>query len=915
MILLFLLLTSYVQAGKDANITLAYVSNYCSIKGLAYYGSQVLNFPTVYDTSIVTPYALSSYIYFPDIVMTMAVDYLNNNSSILSGVHVNIKRFSDCGEWYPGVEDEYTGASGGYATSIMVSEIIERNPDVIGIIGNQFSTAARPVAEAFSVYQIPYCSMASTSPRLSNKNNFPYFFRIMPSAGLGEHIRQMLRSWSVKRITIIIQQDDDMGSQYALDIATTFRKYGISVHAIGLNTNFNLEDAISASVELKRESARYFVLSGQQPFVSSAYYLFAKQQLVGPQFVWISYTFPLPYGDPLEIFGPDYFSLLEGFILVGPMEPNTSTPLFQKVFNNVNAMSGVDLSLSDFVSVYTLNPAYDCVMQMLLGFDKLLKSDSKITIASLASRSLQKLMNYTLFTNLGYYGLAAAPVVLNSNGDLKVPTQMYYFTGNSSNTILFGRTDLLASYFWYYPNMRPKFFGGSSNPPVDGPPVVVKSELVADMNSSEGVLILFFAVSGILGCVAAAGFTYWYRKERVIKQSTVYFLYPVISGCALWSSSLLCLFDRPTILKCQTRIWLQVLGFSTVMTLLFVKVRQSAAYLKIDTKNRIGRLLRPQMAVFIGIVCLTELILLGLWSGMNVHTIKQLSFPTHNIYICFDPDYRNSTVIALFAFNTGLLCITASVIFMTEDQEFFVGEAKYPAVIVVSYAFAAIIVLPLLATADSDLSSSVTYATALWMLVWITLVSIFLPKVILVVLDALGNDFGIGSLLKEVTAGLLTGSSMSVTDEGQSSSVAETSSRLRRGLSNARQQKIKRDNSVKRQGTRKKTVKALPMGILCCRFRKPFDPHYSSWKHSDITINSYFERYWILVAAPNTSASFGVNTETFYDVLENEKSATLWIWNRRKSLWMSLRGMMGFLPALKMANNFNLQIEFSDRSS
>ncbi|KAJ3058117.1 hypothetical protein HDU98_005796, partial [Podochytrium sp. JEL0797] len=197
------------MALPTTNITLAFLSNYCSIQSTAMSGSQLLNFSQTYNPALIHPYQLSSYIFFPDLAMQMAVDAINANPSILPGINVNVKRFSDCGAFYPGVENDYAGYSGGYATARSVSDVLT-NQDVIGVIGNEFSSTARISAAALSVYNIPYCSMASNSPRLSDKNKFPFFWRILPSAGLGNHIHQMLRLWNIRRVAIISQIDDDM---------------------------------------------------------------------------------------------------------------------------------------------------------------------------------------------------------------------------------------------------------------------------------------------------------------------------------------------------------------------------------------------------------------------------------------------------------------------------------------------------------------------------------------------------------------------------------------------------------------------------------------------------------------------------------------------------------------------------------
>ncbi|ORY51279.1 hypothetical protein BCR33DRAFT_451511 [Rhizoclosmatium globosum] len=144
-LLLFLLaLSDYSSAAKPDNITLAFVSNYCSLQNVAYSSSQLINFTSYeYDQDLITPYQLSAYIFYPDVIMQMAVDAINANPNILPQTYVNVKRFSDCGTWYPTVEADYSGYSGGYGSAMTAQDVAEQNLDVVGVIGNEYSTTAR----------------------------------------------------------------------------------------------------------------------------------------------------------------------------------------------------------------------------------------------------------------------------------------------------------------------------------------------------------------------------------------------------------------------------------------------------------------------------------------------------------------------------------------------------------------------------------------------------------------------------------------------------------------------------------------------------------------------------------------------------------------------------------------------------
>ncbi|KAI9351499.1 hypothetical protein BDR26DRAFT_431496 [Obelidium mucronatum] len=173
------------------NITLGIVSNYCSIQNLSYIGSLVLDYNTTF-TNTIDAYGLSGYVYFNDIAFLAAVNAINSRSDM--SLWVNIKRFSDCGnKWYPAVE-QFSGNSGGWASSIMVQDIWDKHKDVVAVVADEYSTTARGPSQALSYYQIPYCSSASSAPGFSDKNKNPYFWRPLPGVEKKELARMCINS-------------------------------------------------------------------------------------------------------------------------------------------------------------------------------------------------------------------------------------------------------------------------------------------------------------------------------------------------------------------------------------------------------------------------------------------------------------------------------------------------------------------------------------------------------------------------------------------------------------------------------------------------------------------------------------------------------------------------------------------------
>ncbi|KAJ3229723.1 Taste receptor type 1 member 3 [Chytriomyces hyalinus] len=212
------LFVKYVEAKagtvSPTNITLGLISWYCFAPQLTLNGSYVVEgslSPGLYNNEEISNGGYAVWEYFMDLSVTLAVEQVNADPTVLPGIHVNIKRFSDCGPYYPSVADVWGGRTGGYASTVMATDIIENHPDVVGAVAMQSSSTARYSAEVLSSAQIPMCSGSVGSPRLSNKPNYPYFYRTIDGAGIGEHFYQFLKLWNVKRVAFIYQKNTDLG--------------------------------------------------------------------------------------------------------------------------------------------------------------------------------------------------------------------------------------------------------------------------------------------------------------------------------------------------------------------------------------------------------------------------------------------------------------------------------------------------------------------------------------------------------------------------------------------------------------------------------------------------------------------------------------------------------------------------------
>ncbi|TPX52383.1 hypothetical protein CcCBS67573_g09881 [Chytriomyces confervae] len=650
------------MAGLPINITLALVGNYCDFDYIQVNGSLVTNFQVSAEQSAIVSELYSSWTYFSDVAIQAAVGIVNDDPSILPGIHVNLKRFTDCGGWYPSVLDTYSGASGGFAAAVMANEIVEEHPDVIGVIGNQFSTTTIGPAEVLSLAQIPYCSGSAGTPQLSSRANFPYFWRTMTSLGAGEHMATLLKAWNVARVAIVYQTDDNFGSESAKDIRGSMMQNHIKVlENIGIKKSGLDNMTIDyLTTLLHRVDARYVILSGQEDFQSTVYETLAEHGLVGPKYVWMSLL-------PIELKNS---TLQQGFVLIQQPNPDSSTALYREFLRRYTDISQSNLTMSEFDLGANVAPLFDCAIMMLHGFEKLLKSmPGRDGARQLADRKLQSQMGFEFFKGLGFDGLTQQPVDINSYGDFAAPFEVLFYNGSDPQAA--GRMSIDGKSFSLYPSGQLLFFGGSSTPPSDGaPPPITHYTVTSEVRAY--LFSLFFA--GVIICAASAAFISSFRKNFEIKSMEVDYALVIHMGAITGYACIAIELLPDSITRCHLRTWFFVLYLAMTTSPLLVKnlyvwrIFTAMEVLEIRKLSRKYHLLNITVIV-------SDILLLAMWSFTTPFQIQIVYLsPTRTMDTCIIPGQSsilklNSPSVVLAVFNIILVLAFIPVLYITRHVQ------------------------------------------------------------------------------------------------------------------------------------------------------------------------------------------------------------------------------------------------------
>ncbi|KAJ3078965.1 Gamma-aminobutyric acid type B receptor subunit 2, partial [Rhizoclosmatium hyalinum] len=385
------------------------------------------------------------------------------------------------------------------------------------------------------------CGDLQASPALSNKNEFPYYFRIYSGLGIHKHIYLLLKAWGVRRVAILVG-NDQFNRQTAADMIQLLGVNGIKILQVVHVGPLFQKSTLNA---LKIVDARYILTFVATASLSNMY--FHCKDLIGPKYVWIGVDNPSS-SNPTDL----EQQLLQGFILVTPKNVGNRTLL------NDRFAPGSELDFSAPVG------AFDCINTLLYGIASLLQSDASFTPKKLATRKLQKYLKPALFSNTNYHGAYQDPIILDPiTGDLIIPYSFLDFV----NSEAIGFTDSNATQI-YFTNYRFKFHGGSTIPPPDGPPIL---SAAIEIDSYEGFLLILLIVSGLALSVTCATLLAVFRLNKIFVKSAPIFSGLIVVGSFLAYASIGLLLGKPTAIICHLRLWFQAIGFSVAITAFLVK--------------------------------------------------------------------------------------------------------------------------------------------------------------------------------------------------------------------------------------------------------------------------------------------------------------------------------------------------------
>ncbi|KAJ3291918.1 hypothetical protein HDU79_001900 [Rhizoclosmatium sp. JEL0117] len=714
-------------------------------------GSWAYDYVTTVGPRTFNPNTQQTNIYVQDAAMAAAVDVINNSPDILPYTTVKIKRFSDCGPY------AFTGYAPGYAMSVMATEIGEKHTDVIGVTGVESSITAKGTAEVFGNYQIPYCGAMSASPVLSDKEKYPYFFRVVASSGLGNHVSTLLKAWNVTRMAIVVQTDDLASSAFGTDVRKAMERQKIDViDVINIKAPLTKDTVKFVAQSILRGDARYIYIAAANDLLSKLYFSLAVEGLVNSKHVYMGLQGPSQFGTGLNLLRPEVTAialnvtkmamLSSGFIAFTPAVASGIQDSYwkQALYNSFVSITKLDKTLQKYFFAnpsallrnFATSSRIDCTMMLLLGMDKFLKQNPQFTPQQLAKRELLPYLNYTRFLNLNYKGLVSAPgpVTLNEQGDLAVPYYILCYAWNNQKVTYItdivnyvGITTPTGDDLSFFNNTPAIFYGGSKILPPDGPPVIQYSLLTNNLYSSAGQGMLTMGIIGLAISVFFAIIFIKFRATKQLKMTSVPECLVTIFGSGLCYVSLFFYLQDVSQSNCINRIWLVLVGY--VFMIVPVIMKNIRLYIILKSKTRVDAAqLTMIVRIFIAFGILIQIALLSYWHASTNNTPSKIYSDLIYFYACSSSNASNSSSIQLLAGYTAIIhVLLLALAFLMKDVDATFNESPALTSIfaIVGILVAVVEIIPSNATPNLDLIQCI----CIFLATTITLFLLFAQKV------------------------------------------------------------------------------------------------------------------------------------------------------------------------------------------
>ncbi|KAI8893893.1 periplasmic binding protein-like I [Globomyces pollinis-pini] len=605
---------------------------------------------------------------------------------------------------------------------------------VVAVIGSGYSTLTILTSLVLQNYNIPQCCGASTNPSLSDKKQYPNFFRVIPTdASQAKAIIGCVIASGWKKIAIVYT-NEDYGSGLANYLTNYARQNSIEILAkVNIELGITAVGATPALQTVQESEARIIIYCGYFLEYLTVVEVAKTLGIYGKDYVWLA-------SEDVYSLHPDDAKAVSGTLVFYPREAaGPASKSFanywlehrlQSQFIN-KTYSAIDAS-QPYVYYFA-----SCVDLLVHGFDVLLKSNNSYTIDDLVAGRLNNLMSRGDFFNFPEVTTPSGNVKLEENGDRKGDFNMYNFVVDGSKVLVGGWIDekkvLVAGESILYP-------GGSFIQPKDG----IDPEDVAEYANPSSMLAIIsylFTIIVIATTFLSLVGMIKYRDKKIVRVSGLT-ISLIMHVCIIFGSmQFLIMVDKPLEWKCKLDSFVIPISFSLYYGLLFAKNYQIYRIFYHPTTSK--HITKTTMVLLIAVLfTIPSLVISTVWITIDapLPTIAKLSQSQFYRTCKSDIGFGAKSINALLVVNSLVLLANLLMAVLTRNVVSTHNETKMIGLSV--YNTSVISLFTIVTVNSGSLSFSAKYlikAIAIFYVLMFNLASRFLYKLRQIILNSENN--------------------------------------------------------------------------------------------------------------------------------------------------------------------------------
>ncbi|KAI7887263.1 periplasmic binding protein-like I [Mucor mucedo] len=610
------------------------------------------------------------------------------------------------------------------------------------VIGDMVSEMTEASASLTGLWQIPQCSCASASLTLSDKKQYPYFFRTAGSAVLfGESLVDWVNNMKWDMFALVYT-NDLIGQQVLQAMSSRASEYGITtmtrIPLYSLNEN-RIEKSLST---LEESGCRVVVLADSRTIDQVLILKKAMQMgLMKKGWVWVVMNDISPV--LLEkIQSPEELAMYDGLMFISGLWDLKGLP----EYDNLNRLWKTQQVPDDFTTKedwstlglsYNAPSAYACTELLALGLSHALDNypgGRPAGISDLRNSAFNS-SNMTPYSyNLNYTG-PSGYMEFSEEGDL----QSGYFE------LLYMRKGLSVPYatikvkkFEFYPNTSILYLGPSTEKPTA---MMARYALNPSVHNAAGITALVICSIGIVCCKSMMVLIFFYQYLKPIMVSSPVFCYLQLSGISMIYTSILLYLGKPNVGKCIAVVLLTVIGFVLVIGSLIAKNYRIYRIFQNVFTVRTTRLKSYYLVRIVALFVIIAISPLIVWYALYPVVVKDVMVSnTTYCWLCTYPAAKvgywghiTISEIVVLIWCSILIIISAFLAFKTRTVSSKWSETTQITYVSYNTGIASLVACPgfFLSTENYSISMFLKISSVLFAATF-TLVVLYLPKFIII---------------------------------------------------------------------------------------------------------------------------------------------------------------------------------------